>query len=168
MTVVVYVLGVTDIASVKNFVLDYSLLHIYSPHQPDVFAPLVQSWTLATEVAFYLFLPIWSWVIGRFVRGDAATRVRRELTGLGVLVLLSIAYKAVVLNVGISDPRIGQLKTWLPWWLDLFAFGMVLAVLSLAVEHLGAATPAGLDRRWAPAICWLGALGTFWWVAAGA
>ncbi|MEP6626246.1 MAG: acyltransferase [Acidimicrobiia bacterium] len=168
MTVVVYVLGVTDIASFKNFVLDYSLLHIYSPHQPDVFAPLVQSWTLATEVTFYLFLPIWSRVIGRFVRGDASTRVRRELAGLGVLVVVSIAWKALVLGAGFSDGRIGQLKMWLPWWLDLFAFGMALAVLSLAVEYLGAATPAGLDRRWAPALCWLGALGTLWWVAAGA
>ncbi len=168
MTVVVYVLGVTEIGSVKNFVLDYSLLHIYSPHQPDVFAPLVQSWTLATEVAFYLFLPIWSRAIGRFVRGDARARVRTELFGAATLVAVSVAWKAFVLGAGFSDGRIGQLKMWLPWWLDLFAFGMALAVLSLAVEYLGATTPLGLDRRIAPAACWIGALGTLWWVAAGA
>ena len=167
-TVVVYVLGVTEIPSLKSFLLDYSLLHIYSPHQPDVFAPLVQSWTLATEVAFYLFLPLWSWFMARVVRGEARRRVRTELIGVGVLVVGSAAWKALVLGVGFSDPRIGQFKLWLPWWLDLFAAGMGLAVLSVAIQHVGWRVPAHLDRRRAAAYCWLGALGTFWWVAAGA
>ena len=168
MTVVVYVLGVTQIPSLKNFLLDYSLLHIYSPHQPDVFAPLVQSWTLATEVAFYLLLPLWSVVMARFVRGEPRVRVRTELVGLAVLIGISTAWKAFVLGVGLSDPRIGQLKLWLPWWLDLFAVGMGIAVLSVAVLHLGRPTPRWIDRRRAPMACWIGALGTFWWVAAGA
>ena len=168
MTVVVYVLGVTEIPSLKSFVLDYSLLHIYSPHQPDVFAPLVQSWTLSTEVAFYLFIPIWSWLLARFVRGSATARVRTELLGIAGLIALSAAWKGFVLSAGFSDARIGQLKLWLPWWLDLFAVGMALAVLSLAVQHLGRPVPARLDARFAPVACWLGALGAFWWVAAGA
>ena len=168
MTVVVYVLGVTEIPSLKNFLLDYSLLHIYSPHQPDVFAPLVQSWTLSTEIAFYLFIPIWSWLLARFVRGSATARVRTELLGIGGLIALSAAWKGFVLSAGFSDARIGQLKLWLPWWLDLFAVGMALAVLSLAVQHLGRPVPARLDRRFAPVVCWLGALAAFWWVAAGA
>ncbi|MGZ6887953.1 MAG: acyltransferase family protein, partial [Acidimicrobiia bacterium] len=49
-TAVVFVFANTSFSSVRSALLDYSLLHIYSPHQPDVFAPLVQSWTLATEV----------------------------------------------------------------------------------------------------------------------
>jgi peptidoglycan/LPS O-acetylase OafA/YrhL len=168
MTVMVYVLGVTEIPTLKNFILDYSLLHIYSPHQPDVFAPLVQSWTLATEVAFYVFLPIWSWGFGRFVRGDGPARVRTELIGITGLVFVSFGWKLFVLEGGFSDARIGQLKMWLPWWLDLFAFGMALTVLSLAVVHFGRTVPAHLASRWAPMVCWLGALGTLWWVAAGA
>ncbi len=168
MTVVVYVLGVTQIPTLKNFLLDYSLLHIYSPHQPDVFAPLVQSWTLATEVAFYLFLPMWSWVMARVVRGEPRRRVRTELIGIAVLVAVSAAWKGLVLGAEFSDPRIGQFKLWLPWWLDLFAIGMGMAVLSVAVQHFDWPTPARLDRRRAAALCWLGALGTLWWVAAGA
>ena len=168
MTVVVYVLGVTQIPSLKNFLLDYSLLHIYSPHQPDVFAPLVQSWTLATEVAFYLLLPLWSVVMTRFVRGEPRVRVRTELVGVAVLIGISTAWKAFVLGVGLSDPRIGQLKLWLPWWLDLFAAGMGIAVLSVAIQHRARPTPRWLAQRRAPMLCWLGALGTFWWVAAGA
>ena len=168
MTVAVYVLGVTEIPSVKNFVLDYTLLHIYSPHQPDVFAPLVQSWTLATEVTFYLFLPLWSWVMTRFVRARGAARVRSELLGIAALIVVSAAWKALVLGGGFSDARIGQLKMWLPWWLDLFGAGMALAVMSVAVHRFDARVPARLDGRHAPLVCWLGALGTLWWVAAGA
>lgn len=167
-TVIVYVLGVTTIPSFKNFVLDYSLLHIYSPNQPDVFAPLVQAWTLATEIAFYVFLPVWAALmraVGRRWRGSPVTS---ELIGVGVLIGASTVWKAFVLGAGFSDARIGQLKLWLPWWLDLFALGMGLAVLSVAVGSLGRAIPVRLDRRAAPMICWLGALGTFWWVAAGA
>ena len=73
-----------------------------------------------------------------------------------------------MLSAGFDDARIGQLKLWLPWWLDLFAIGMGLAVLSLAVTHLGDRAPLRLDGRLAPLACWLGALGALWWVAAGA
>ncbi|MGZ4675340.1 MAG: acyltransferase family protein [Acidimicrobiia bacterium] len=167
-TAVVFVFANTSFSSVRSALLDYSLLHIYSPHQPDVFAPLVQSWTLATEVAFYLFLPIWSVVVRRFVRGTAAQRVRAELLGIAALVGISELWKAFVLGAGFSAGRVGQLKMWLPWWLDLFALGMGLAVLALAVEHLGRPAPLGLAGRRAPMVCWLLALGTLWWVAAGA
>ena len=168
MTVIVFFFADKHIPGFKNFLLDYTLLHIYSPHQPDVFAPLVQSWTLSTEVAFYVFIPVWSVLIARFVRGDARRRVRTELIGVGVLIALSAAWKGFVLGAGFSDARIGQFKLWLPWWLDLFAIGMAMAVLSVAIQHLGRPVPARLDRRFAPALAWVGALGAFWWVAAGA
>jgi peptidoglycan/LPS O-acetylase OafA/YrhL len=167
-TVVVVVMNNTHFPSVRAALLDYSLLHIYSPHQADVFAPLVQSWTLSTEVAFYLFLPVWSLFMGRLVRGPIERRVRTELIGTAALIGVSAAWKLFVLGAGFSDGRVGQLKMWLPWWLDLFAVGMALAVLALAVEHAGRVAPLGLDRRWAPMLCWLGALGALWWVAAGA
>ncbi len=82
--------------------------------------------------------------------------------------MVSALWKAFVLSAGFSEGRVGQLKMWLPWWLDMFAMGMAIAVLVLAVTHLGWSVPLRLDRRAAPAICWLGALGALWWVAAGA
>ena len=57
MTVIVYGFGATQIPGLRNFLLDYSLLHIYSPHQQDAFGPLLQSWTLSTELTFYAFVP---------------------------------------------------------------------------------------------------------------
>ena len=168
LTVVVYGFGISDIVGLRRFVLDYSLLHIYSPHQTDAFGPLLQSWTLSTEIAFYLFLPLWAYGMRRLARGDVASRIRAQLVGVVGLVVVSALWKAFVLSAGFSEGRIGQLKMWLPWWLDMFAIGMAIAVLVLAVTHLGWATPLRLDARLAPAICWLGALGALWWVAAGA
>ena len=78
-TVIVYGFGQKEIPSARNWLLDYSLLHIYSPRQTDVFAPLVQSWTLSTELTFYVFLPIFAILIGRFVVGAPARRVRSQL-----------------------------------------------------------------------------------------
>jgi peptidoglycan/LPS O-acetylase OafA/YrhL len=167
-TVIVFVFGATDFPSVRSAVLDYTLLHIYSPHQPDVFAPLVQAWTLSTEVTFYLFLPLWAAVMRRVATGPAPARVRRLIVSTVVLGLLSLAWKALVLGLDVSDGRLGQLKMWLPWWLDLFAAGMAMAVLTVAVEVTGWSTPRALASRWAPAVCWLGAGLALWWVAAGA
>jgi peptidoglycan/LPS O-acetylase OafA/YrhL len=168
MTVIVYVFGATQIPGVRNFLLDYSLLHIYSPHQQDAFGPLLQSWTLSTELTFYAFVPLWALLLRRLPTGDVRGRIRAQLTGVLVLVVISALWKAFVLTAGFDDARIGQFKLWLPWWLDLFAVGMGLAVLSLAVSHLGDRPPLRLDGRLAPLVCWLGAAGALWWVAAGA
>ncbi len=167
-TVIVYGFGAKEIPSASNWFLDYSLLHIYSPRQTDVFAPLVQAWTLSTEITFYVFLPIFALAISRFVQGSPGRRVRAELIAIGSLIAISAAWKAFVLGSGFSDGRIGQLKMWLPWWLDLFALGMAMAVLSLAVQHFNVRVPARLDGRLAPLICWVGAFAALWWVAAGA
>ena len=167
-TVVVYVFGATQIPSLRNWILDYSLLNIYSPHQPDAFGPLLQSWTLSTELTFYAFVPLWALLMRRIARGDIRSRVRAQLVGVLVLIGVSALWKAFVLSAGFDDARIGQLKLWLPWWLDLFALGMALGVLSLAVTHLGDRPPLGLAGRRAPLLCWLGALLALWWVSAGA
>lgn len=166
MTVVVYVFHDKSIADVRGFVLWYSLMHIYDAKR--AFGPLVQSWTLATEVAFYIFLPIWALIVRRASRvAPGAARLRAELIGVGVLIGSSVAWKVFVLSAGFSAGRVGQLKLWLPWWLDLFAFGMLMAIGSVAVNELGRPTPLRLDHRWAPAICWTGALGAFVLVAWG-
>ena len=147
MTVVVFVFGATEIPNLRSFVLDYSLLHIYSPHQQDAFGPLLQSWTLSTELAFYVFVPLWALLLRRVARGDVRSRLRAQLVGVLVLIGVSALWKAFVLGAGFGEARIGQLKMWLPWWIDLFALGMALGVLSLAVTHLGDRPPLRLDGR---------------------
>jgi peptidoglycan/LPS O-acetylase OafA/YrhL len=165
MTVIVYVFGDKAIADAKGFVLWYSLMHIYDAKY--AFGPLVQSWTLSTEVAFYVFLPIWVALTARLVTGSPTRRIRRELLGIAVLVGVSIAWKAFVLSSDLSNGRIGQLKMWLPWWIDLFAVGMLLAIGSVATRELGRRVPPFVDGRWMPAASWVLALVAFWLVSYG-
>lgn len=162
-TVIVYGFADKAITDPKSFVLYYGLFHIYSA--PHVLGPLQQSWTLATEVSFYVFLPIFAFALRARSTGGVERRLRRELVGVALLIAASVAWKAVVL--GVFDDRVGQLKTWLPWWLDLFGMGMLLAIGSVRTIELGGATPLRLDRRWVPAASWLTALGVFWLVSAG-
>ncbi|MBM3674526.1 MAG: acyltransferase [Actinobacteria bacterium] len=164
LAVVVFGFGDKAFGDLKSFVLDVTLLHPYSV--THAIGPLPQSWTLSTEVAFYVFVPIWVALVGLVARN--ADRVRRELVGVGLLVIMSVAYKAIVLSLGLPGGRVGQLKLLLPWWLDVFAIGMLLAVLSIGVRDLGRPTPLRLDTRAAPLVCWLLALGAVVWVSLGA
>ncbi len=164
-TVVIYVFADKSIPSLKVFVLDYSLLNVYFTKY--AFGPLVQSWTLSAEVAFYVLVPIWAFLVSRRTASSARARLRRELVGIFVLVLASTAYKAVVIHADLPFGRVGQLKQLLPWWLDLFGVGMLFAVGSVAVAESLWPTPLRLDRRFAPAVCWTLAVASFWLVAAG-
>ncbi len=164
-TVVIFVFADKSITSAKVFFLDYSLLNVYFTKY--AFGPLVQSWTLSAEVAFYVLVPIWAYLVSRRTAGTPQRRLRREIIGIAVLVLISTAYKAFVMSADLPFGRVGQLKQLLPWWLDMFGVGMLFAVGSVAVAELGWSTPLRLDRRWAPGVCWTLAVASFWIVASG-
>ena len=153
--------GGSTIKDVKSFVLYYSLAHSYN--LGTIFAPLLQAWTLATEVAFYLLLPAWAWLLWRVTaRAAPARRVRIELVALAVLFSVSVLYRLVVKTSISDDTRVGQLLMWLPAWLDLFAMGMGLAVVRVWTTRRRLAAPLGLDRAYAPAACWALAALAFW------
>jgi peptidoglycan/LPS O-acetylase OafA/YrhL len=118
-----------------------TLVHLYWPgNLPE---GLQQSWSLAVEMAFYLLLPVWAWLLRRRPAADPQARVRRELAGLGALVVVATAWRLVLLVADLDRP-FGPLA-WLPNHLDLFAAGMLLALLTTpaaralpAVERVGA------------------------------
>jgi peptidoglycan/LPS O-acetylase OafA/YrhL len=164
-TAVVYVFrtwpGGSTIKDAKSFVLYYSLAHSYN--LGTIFAPLLQAWTLATEVAVDLFLPAWAWLLWRAtVRAAPERRVRIELVALGLMFAVSLLYRIVVKVSFTDDTRVGQLLMWLPAWLDLFAMGMGLAVIRAWTTRRRLAAPLGLDRAHAPAACWTLAALAFW------
>ena len=137
------------------------LVHIYWPN--TVFGPVAQSWTLATELAFYLFLPLYAYLIRRAVRDEADPRrkLRVELIGIAVLVAITWLYRWALANTD----RFGVYNTWLPSWLDHFGLGMLLAVTSVWCADRRRRAPAGLERRWAPAACWVVTGVAFWLVS---
>ena len=120
---------------------------------------LSQAWSLCIEITFYALLPFW-WT---------ARSVRGQLAGLAILVAIATAWNAWTL-LGAADPAwawTSHRLLWLPSYLDQFALGMGLAVVSVVVERDGRLPRAlgWLARRAWPA--WLFAAAAFVVVSVG-
>jgi peptidoglycan/LPS O-acetylase OafA/YrhL len=141
----------------------YGLLQIYDHGRELTGIP--QAWTLCVEVSFYAFLPAWALAVRRLLPATA----RAELAALALLAAAGLAYQAALL-AGAADPQHANTPgplLWLPAFLDHFALGMALAVLSVAGERDGAAPRA---VRWVearPWAAWAGAVVAFALVAHG-
>lgn len=150
--------GSYDIDQLARF---YALVHIYTAE--TVLAPIIQAWSLGTELSFYLFLPLFAALLARRDPGTPYARLRRQLLGLGALVVIALVYRLVVLA---ADPdQLAMFLMWLPNHLDTFAIGMGLAVAQVWRAQRGAVALGLLERRWAPALCWGGAAVAFWAVS---
>ena len=110
---------------------------------------LTQMWSLCTEVAFYVLLPVIVWLV-TVGRGHTLD-VRRVLTRSAVLSVLGIAWQAWSGTVPGSEGHFGQ---WLPGYLPWFLAGLCLAAISADATVHGRWTR--LDR-WATDLpgCWL-------------
>ena len=112
---------------------------------------LTQTWSLATEVAFYLALPaLLVLILGRGRRWD---------TGPTLIVLAGLAVLAPLWHLALPtlglDPRVaGQ---WLPGYLGWFAGGIALAVLEVDGTGTGGRRLVAVGRELARP---LGVLGT--------
>jgi peptidoglycan/LPS O-acetylase OafA/YrhL len=102
----------------------YGFLQIYNPFTRE--SGLTVAWTLCIEVTFYLALPLYAALTRWATRGlDRAGRVRFQLATLTTLGLASIVF-----GVGLHGSVAPSLLTFFDW----FAFGMGLAVISVAVH----------------------------------
>jgi len=134
------------------------LLQNYQPN--TLRAGLTQTWSLVTEVSFYLLLPVLATII--LGRHGTPLSDRRPLRVLGLFVAFSIAWLLVsrIVDEDGSQP----LGSWLPGTLAWFSVGMALALLRAWFEQLGSAS---LPLAWvrdlakAPGSCWLLALFLF-------
>jgi peptidoglycan/LPS O-acetylase OafA/YrhL len=146
----------TNLHGVADYVRHYALVQIYRPHFGV--DGIVQTWTLAVEVSFYAALPLYAGLIGRLTarvpRGNALTI---ELTGAFVLYAVGLGTRAILFWLrGASAPA----TRWLPAQVDLFALGILLAVLSTAGD-----APVAIDLLLRP-LRWLGAHAVASWVLA--
>jgi peptidoglycan/LPS O-acetylase OafA/YrhL len=180
LTVLTYVLGVTTVGpGWQGFVIHYFFLQIYFPTGP--FYGITQAWSLCTEVTFYLFLPLYAAIVALRPRPPKRQLVF-ELCGLVILTVISYAFRWWTFHLPIITQRNGKLvaicdphcfghtlwpalmPAWLPSYLDLFALGMLLAVVSVwLAEHDW--EPSWLRSRWMPWVSWACAAFCYWAVA---
>ncbi|MFE1343409.1 acyltransferase family protein [Streptomyces sp. NPDC058757] len=117
------------------------------------------TWTVPTEMLFYLALPVIAWAIHRFaVRGTTpARRARRMFVPLVALVLIGMAWTAYCFLPSMTAD-VWYLSFWPFGYVGYFAGGMALAVM-LSYAEVAPRQPALF--RWAakwPMGFWLVAL----------
>ncbi len=138
------------------------LVHIYQPSTVIGIGPISQAWSLGTEISFYLFVPVLGVVLARLGRGatDERARARLQAAALAALWAASLLLRWAV---AVAEPaEQGMYTTWLPLNLDLFAYGMVLA---LVWNRAGARADALMGRPGAAEASLLAALVSLWLVA---
>lgn len=145
----------------RDWLKTFAMLNIYlDPHLP---AGLTQMWSLATELAFYVVLPLLMWLATspRLTRGPQQLRPRRVALLLLVMVGITVCWYQWW-SAMVPSASTGPVNEWLPATLDWFAAGVALALLFETVRFRG---PHGrvsrpiLTLARHPGVCWMLATG---------
>jgi peptidoglycan/LPS O-acetylase OafA/YrhL len=122
---------------------------------------ITQAWSLCTEVTFYALLPLFAAaVVAR--RRSARNQLGRELGALAALFATGLGVRFWLLHL--HRPLAFVALDWLPSYLDLFALGMLLAVVSSWLVH-HRSEPRWLWHPVMPWVSWGAAAGVLWWVS---
>ena len=153
----------------QGVVANYGFAQIYFPGQ--IFNGITQAWSLCTEMTFYLFVPLYAAAIGLRRRSQSG-QLQREIRGLVVLVAISFSFRNWALHQPVScapncfarPAEVSLMSSWLPSYFDLFALGMLLAVLSAWYSERGT-EPRFLSHPLFPWLSWAIAAVTYWIVS---
>jgi len=143
----------------QSVLIYFGLLQVYFPSH--ALTGITQAWSLCTEIAFYLFLPLYAMVVARGGRSDRP-QLARELVALSGLFATGLGLRFWLLHL--HTPVAYVSLEWLPSCFDLFALGMLLAVLSSWLAHRHS-TPRWLWHPVMPWLSWMVAIGLLWAVS---
>ena len=138
-----FVLGTIRMHGAGDVVAYFGFAQIYS--RSRALGGIAPAYSLAIEVSFYLFLPLYALVIRRW------GTIRAELTGVLALYLAGIGTHAALLA---THTHATPATLWLPAQIDLFALGMGLAVVSAWASTTGRIPAAAAAAGRHPAWCW--------------
>lgn len=160
LTVVTVGFGLHEVMSVSGAIRYYGLLQLYGTLK-TAGGGISVAWTLCVEVTFYASLPLLAIAVRR--AGSRRSPIHGELAMCAALVLASLAWQAMIIAaVPRSSGSLLTLLLILPGSLDLFAAGMALAVISVALAR-ASRRPVWLRvvGRW-PVLPWALAVGVFY------
>jgi peptidoglycan/LPS O-acetylase OafA/YrhL len=154
LTFVPIVTGHRLVRGAHDVVVYYGLLQIYDKDR--VLGGLFQAWSLCTELGFYLLLPLYAAVVV-VRRRSPASQLRVELAGIAILYAASVAFRVWLVAIDSRGPQF----TWTLAWLDVFALGMAMAVVSAwtSTRDRPPALVSWVGRH--PGACWLVAAAAF-------
>nr|WP_232523754.1 acyltransferase [Nocardioides sp. MAH-18] len=151
-----------DDASLTTWVHTLTLTNIYL--DPELPAGLTQMWSLATEVAFYVTLPVLMWlVLSRRTHGGHG----RSRLGVVLVAMLVVNIGWLALAPTALAGTSAMVSVWLPGYLTWFGVGLLVAG---AAAHLEAGGDAAESARISvllrevgrsPGACWVAALALF-------
>jgi peptidoglycan/LPS O-acetylase OafA/YrhL len=116
-----------------GFIRYFFFLQLYGNHT-TVNGGIPVAWSLSVEMTFYALLPVLALAARRL--GVRFGRMGSEVAVLVGMIVVSLVYQlTVLLLMPHTDLTILSVLCFLPGCLDLFAGGMLLAVLSVDVER---------------------------------
>jgi peptidoglycan/LPS O-acetylase OafA/YrhL len=138
---------------------DWPYLYLLIQNYFDLgLAGIGTAWSLCVEVAFYVFLPLFVLALAHAGGASPAARLRRAAVAIATLAVIGLVLRAWLTAQGGHVAADEVPATFLDW----FALGMGLAVLSVWIETRDELLPRGL--RWldrAPGLAWAGAFAAF-------
>lgn len=139
----------------------YLFLQIYDAY--TTLGGVVQAWSICTEMTFYLLVPVWALLLRRLWRRRTTLKV--ELGGVAVLIAFGyvsrVAFSATNHQWAPGVTMRSVSFSWLPNQIDLFAWGMGLAVLHAWASQTGRIDAWNRRLGRAASVWWAAALGAF-------
>jgi peptidoglycan/LPS O-acetylase OafA/YrhL len=121
---------------------------------------LGQTWTLCTELSWYVALPALALVLRRRGTRSPRAQVLLELAVVGAFVVIGLTWSGLARSdAGWLDPFLSGF--WLPHYLGWFGAGMALAVLWAYERHSPRAVAPLRALGAAPGTCWAAAFAVF-------
>ena len=138
---------------------DWPYLYLLIQNYFDLgLAGIGTAWSLCVEVAFYVFLPIFAIALAHAGGASPGARLRRAAVAVASLAVIGLVLRAWLTAQGGHVAADEVPATFLDW----FALGMGLAILSVWIETRDERLPRGLgwvERT--PGVAWALALAAF-------
>ena len=150
--------GAVEVFGANGMTLSLSLTQIY--HPTHALSGISQSWSLATELGFYLILPLLAAFGRKLTRGKSINQQTSYLLLMcAALSISSFIFRAIMASLASSDLSWwgATANLWTPSYLDTFSAGMALAVISVWAEK---------EKRVADFIKPFVRCGWWWWLSA--
>lgn len=130
--VILLTLGIKNITGFWFLIRVIFMQHVYNAG--GIPSGMEQTWSMATETAFYVLVPLLAWLCAKITRGvtDPVAKAKRMLIPMAGIILIGYAFTAWAHQASFGPWAIqGNFP---PGWFGYLTIGMGLAVLSSLAE----------------------------------